>query len=300
MSTLITTAMVDTYNVGFETLAQQLQSKLIDRVRTEAEPGERVSFDQVGAVAAKEVVTRHGDTQYVNTPHRRRWAIPKDWAVADLLDEQDLVRILSNPGGEYGKVFIAALNRERDKAIIDAALGNALTGKTGTDIVALPAGQQIAHGGTGFTLAKVKDALKRMKAGNALEMGSELTIAWTSAQEDEFLDTTEVKSIDFNTQRVLVDGGMGDDKFYAFQYIRLEDWTDQEGILHQILPKTGTVRSCVAWVKEGLLLNDPKPPLVRAEQLPGKNYAWQYHACSTFGTTRMQEVKVVQIDVQEP
>lgn len=197
-------------------------------------------------------------------------------------------------------MFIAALNCERDKAIIDAALGDAFTGENGTTVVSLPAEQQIAHGGTGFTLAKVQDGLQKMKAGNALEKGAELTVAWTSAQEKDFINTAEVKSIDFNTQRVLVDGGMGDDKFYGFQYVRLEDWTDENSILHQILPKTGTVRSCVAWVKDGVLLNDPKPPMVRAEQLPGKNYSWQYHACSTFGTTRMQEVKVVQIDVQEP
>ena len=66
-----------------------------------------------------------------------------------------------------------------------------------------------------------------------------MTIAWTSAQEEEFLDTTEVKSIDFNTQRVLVDGGMGDGRFYGFEYVRLEDWTDEEGTLHEIIPKTG-------------------------------------------------------------
>lgn len=127
----------------------------------------------------------------------------------------------------------------------------------------------------------------------------DLTVAWTSAQEMEFINTTEVKSIDFNTQRALVSGGM-DGQFYGFSYVRLEDWTDELGVLHQILPKTGTVRGCVAWVRNGVLLNNPMLPRIRAEQLAGKNYAWQWHGSATFGATRMQDVKVVQIDVQEP
>lgn len=299
MSTEITTAMVDTYNEGIERLAEQMQSKLISRVRVESKAGERNSFDQIGAVAARKRTDRHGDTQYINTPHRRRWVITDPWDVADLLDEPDMLRILNDPGGEMGRGFIAALNRERDATIIEAARVTALTGKTGATPVTFPAGQVIAHGGTGFTLAKVSEAMRKFKQANAVEDDPELTIAWTAFQEEEFLDTTEVKSHDFNTQRVLVKGKMADE-FYGFNYVRLEDWTDEIGGVHRILPKTGTVRSCMAWIKNGILLNNAKEPNVRVTQLGSKKYSWQWFGCADFGATRMQESFVQEIEVQEP
>lgn len=301
MSTEITTAMIDTYNEGIEMLAQQMQSKLIDRVRVESEPGERNSFDQIGAVRARKRTTRHGDTEYINTPHRRRWVTTDPYDVADLLDEPDMVRVLNNPGGEMGKAFLAGLNRERDFEIIAASRRTAFTGKKGETQVAFPSGQVIAHGGTGFTLAKVATAMKMFKQANAVEDDPDLTIAWTAAQEEEFLDTTEVKSHDFNTQRVLIKGAMGmDDEFYGFHYVRLEDWQDENGDTVQILPKTGTVRSCMAWIRNGILLNQPVAPNVRVIQLGSKKFSWQWFGTGDFGATRMQENHVIEIEAQEP
>lgn len=298
MSDGITTAMVDTYNTGIEMLAQQKQSKLLDRVRTESKTGERNSFDQVGVVGARKKSGRHADVKYINSPHFRRWVMQDHWEVPDLLDEEDMIEILNNPGGAYSEAFIAALNRERDAEIVRAARAPAFTGKKGTEIVNLPAANVVPHGGTGMTLDKVSGAMRRLKTANAVEGDSELTLAWTAAQEEEFINLPEVKSVDFNNQRVLVSGGM-EGKFYGFSYVRLEDWTDEEGALHRILPKTGTVRSCIAWVKDGLLLNNPRPPRVRVKQLAGKGYSWQYYGSASFGATRMQESKVIEIEVQE-
>jgi len=298
MSTEITTLQKQTYQDGLEMLAQQMPCKLHNAVRLEKEGGKRVSFPQIGVVAAKEKSTRHGDTQYVTTPHRRRWVSMKDFELADLLDVQDLARIVSNPGSDYSKAFVAALNRARDKNIIEAAIGIAYSGEEGTTTVALPAAQQITVGGTGFTLDKVRTAMQKLKAGNAVDGSEEMFVAWTAAQEAEFINTTEVKSIDYNNQRVLVSGGL-DGRFFGFTYIRLEDWTDENGTTIRILPKASTTRSCVAWVKSGLVHNIPLPPQTKIDQLPGKSYAWQFYAAATYGSARMQESKVVQIDVLE-
>lgn len=304
MSTEITTAMVDAYNTGVEMLAQQMQSHLIDKVRRESKTGKRNAFDQVGVVAARERTTRHGDTQYVNTPHRRRWVSQKHYEVADLLDVQDLLEILNNPSGEYARAFISAMNRKRDQVILEAALGTAYTGEDGTTATTFDAANLIGAGGTGFTLAKVKTAMRLLKAGNAVDPNNPdtgLYIAWTSYQEEEFMDTTEVKSIDYNTQRVLVKGTMGGaDQFYGFNYVRLEDWTDELAATHRIIAKSGTTRKCVAWVKDGLLLNDPMPPRTTVDRMPGKGNAQQILTQSSFGASRMQEPKVIEIDCVEP
>lgn len=299
MSDQIPVFNVDAYNDGIEILAQQMPSKVAAHITIDTETGKRKAFDQIGAVAARQVTERHGDTQYINTPHKRRWAGLKHFDVADLLDPQDILQILNNPGGEYSRNFIAALNREMDQNAINAAIGTALEGEDGTIPVTFPSAQIILHGGTGFTLAKVRQAMKKFKTANVDFNTDEITMFWTSAQEETFVDTTEVKSVDFNSQRVLVKGGMGDDTFYGFRYVNLEDWVDELGDTHLILPKAGTVRSCVAVVRRGVVQRRPAPPSARVDELPGKRYSTQFYAAGSFDAVRRQDTFVVQIDVQE-
>lgn len=292
MSVEITTAFRQEYKSGIEMLVQQMSSKMRGAVREETISSKRAFFDQIGAVAATEATERHGDTQYVDTPHKRRSVSAKTYRVADLVDVPDLIRTLNDPTNAYSEAFAAALNRGIDREIAVAAIGTAYTGETGTASVTLPASQKIAVGGAGFTLAKLRSVMKKFKAANAISPVDELFVAWTSAQEDEFMDTTEVKSVDYNAQRVLVSGGI--DGFYGFKFIRLEDAAD--GVL---LPKAGTTRSCFAWCKSGLLLGLGQDVTAKIDPLPSKNYAVQVYASMDIGATRMQEEKVVQIDCLE-
>ena len=301
MSQQITTAMVDTYRSGIIMLAQQMKFRLQNAVMIESEPGKRVSFDQVGVVAARKRVSRHSDTPRIDVPHKRRWVTVADYELSDLMDWSDLLKILNNPGGAYTRAFIAGLNRAKDADCIAAMLGTSYTGDDGLTPITLPSGQQIAHGGTGFTLTKIQQAADLLMGKAIFDDMDELHVAWTRKQEGEFMNNAEVKSVDYNTQKVLVKGSMsgGGDGFYGFQFHRLEDWTDELGNTQRILPKVSTTRTCVAWVKSGVVHNGPKDPTMRTDEIPGKSYAWQYYACGSFGTTRLQEEKVVQIDVQE-
>ena len=106
------------------------------------------------------------------------------------------------------------------------------------------------------------------------------------------MDTNEVKSVDYNTQKVLVSGGV--EGFYGFRFIRLEDAADGT-----LLPKSGSTRSCFAWAKSGVLLGLGQDITAKIDPLPNKNYAAQVYASMDIGATRMQEEKVVQIDCVE-
>ena len=154
MSNQIDTAKVDTYRSGLKMMAQQTRSKLIDRVFTSAETGNRISDDFIGAVKARKKKTRNGDTEYVNTPHKRRWLSTDPFYIADLMDWSDALRILNQPGGQYAKAFVAAMNRERDAAILEEAIGTTWIGEKGTEAEVLPDSQKIDAEGTAFYLRK--------------------------------------------------------------------------------------------------------------------------------------------------
>lgn len=294
MSAQVETHYRKVFKSGIEMLVQQMSSHLRDAVRVETDIGKEAYFDQIGAVAARRGRSRHSDTQYVETPHKRRRVATVPYDVADLIDKPDRVRVLNDPTNAYSMAFAAALKRGMDREIAAAAIGTAYAGEDGTTAVALPSSQIITAGGTGFTLTKLEDAMEKFKANNAIMPGeeAEMYVAWTSAQEREFIDTTEVKSVDYNTQKVLVSGRV--DGFYGFKFIRLEDAND--GVL---LPKVSTTRKCFAWVKSGLLLAINEDITAEVDRLPNKNYSTQVFASMDIGATRMQETKVVEIDCVE-
>jgi hypothetical protein len=49
--------------------------------------GDRSFYDQVDSVSMNEVTNRHGDTEYTETPHRRRMVTLKTYEVADLVED---------------------------------------------------------------------------------------------------------------------------------------------------------------------------------------------------------------------
>lgn len=292
MSDQINTFNYESYSRGINLLAQQLMRETMGTLRDEPLTGKRGFFDQVGRVRMQQKTGRAVDIPIVHTPHARRSVVAKDFYIRDFIDEFDKLKILNEPTNAYSQTFAAAAAREVDKVVVDAALGTAFTGEEGTTSVVLPSAQKIAAGSTGFTLAKLREAVQKIKTANALMPTDSLHVFWTAKQEEEFINTTEVKSSDFNNQKVLVDGAMRG--FYGCNFHRLEDVSSSE----RILPKSGTTRSCVLWVSSGMLLGTWKAPYGRVAFIDERE-SFQVMAGLSVGATRMEEVKVVQIDVVE-
>lgn len=275
-----------------EALAQQMTDQTRGTVVEEPMTGKRVYFDQVGAVRMQPKLGRAVDIPVVNTPHARRSVTARDFYIRDFVDEFDKLKVLNDPTNAYSQAFAAAAARETDRVLVEAALGSAFTGEEGATVVTLPSGQQIAAGGSGFTLDKLRQAVRVLKSQNAVMPGDQIHVFWTARQEEEFINTTEVKSSDFNNQKVMVDGCL--QHFYGCAFHRIEDVTAGE----RILPKASTTRSCVAWVKSGMRLGIWKKAHGRVDYLPERDF-WQVMAGLSIGATRMEENKVVQIDVVE-
>ena len=166
MSTQITTAFVNQFSANVQMLSQQMGSLLRNAVDTESVNGEKAFFDQVGQAAAVLRTSRHADTPLVDTPHTRRMVTMSDYEYADLIDDSDKVRLLVDPTSTYSRAAAAAMGRAMDDVIITAALGTANTGKDGSTSTALPAGQKIAHGSAGLTIAKLVSAKELLDAAS--------------------------------------------------------------------------------------------------------------------------------------
>jgi hypothetical protein len=285
MSIEVTTAFVQQYSANVQMLSQQKGSLLRDAVRTESMTGKNAFFDQVGKATAQKRTTRHADTPQIDTPHARRRVTLVDYEYADLIDEQDKVRMLIDPTSAYAQAAAFALGRAMDDEIISAALGTAFTGETGSTSTALPAGQQIANGGADLTVAKLRTAKKTLDLAS-VDPSIPRYIAVGPDQIEALLGDTNVTSSDFNTVKALVQGEVN--QFMGFNFITTNR-----------LSKAGNIRSCFAWAEDGLALAIGKDVMARIDERSDKGYATQVYYCMSIGSTRMEEEKVVQIDCDE-
>ena len=281
MSTQITTAFVQQYSANVQMLSQQMGSRLRDAVRVESITGKNAFFDQVGQATAQKRTTRHGDTPQMDTPHARRRVSLVDYEYADLIDDQDKVRMLIDPTSAYAMAAAAAMGRAIDDEIIAAATGTAFTGEAGSTSTALPAGQQIAAGGADLTLTKLREAKKILDI-NDVDPSIQRYIACSPEQIDSLLGDTNVTSSDFNTIKALVQGDVN--QFMGFNFI-----------VTNRLAKSGDNRTCFAWAEDGITLAVGKDVNARIDERADKGYATQVYYCMSVGATRMEEDKVVQI-----
>ena len=105
----------------------------------------------------------------------------------------------------------------------------------------------------------------------------------TAAQIEDLLESTEVTSADYNTVKALVNGEV--DTFMGFKFVHCER-----------LPVDGSSRRrVIAYAKSGLHLGIWKEVGGMISQRADKSYATQVYTCSTFGATRVEEGKVVEI-----
>ena len=285
MSTQVTTAFVQQYSANVQMLSQQMGSRLRDAVRVENMTGKNAFFDQVGKATAQKRTTRHADTPQIDTPHARRRVSLVDFEYADLIDDQDKVRMLIDPTSAYAQAAAAAMGRAMDDEIIAAALGTAFTGETGSTSTALPAAQQIANGSADMSLAKLREAKKILDLAD-VDPSIPRYIACGPDQIEALLADTNVTSSDFNTVKALVQGEVN--QFMGFNFI-----------VSNRLSKSGNIRSCFAWAEDGLALAIGRDVMARIDERSDKGYATQVYYCMSIGSTRMEEEKVVQIDCDE-
>lgn len=287
MSFQVTTAFVQQYTTNVDLLLQQRGSKLRDAVSVGSYTGKAAkAVEQIGAVTAQKRTTRHGDTPMISTPHAARWVFPGDYEWADLIDDQDKLRMLIDPTSPYAINGAMSLGRAMDDEIILGATGTNKVGENGSDNqVFLPA-NIIAPAATGLTIAKLRAARLALAKAEVDFSADEAYFAASAVQLDNLLGTTEVTSSDYNTVKALTKGEV--DSFMGFKFIPIER-----------LPVVSGARRCLAWVKSGLHLGIWEDIQSKITERADKSYATQVYVKGTFGATRVEEAKVVAVDCVE-
>mgnify|MGYP001498618066 CR=1 FL=1 len=290
MSDQISNAFVQQYSTNVAHLLQQKGSKLRDTVMSGAATGKAAkAVEQVGAVNAVKRTTRHGDTPLISTPHDARWVFPVDYEWADLIDDQDKVRMLINPQSPYAVNGAYAMGRAIDDEIIGAFNATSKTGENGTIDTDLAAGHTIAVDDTGGSSLKIG----QLHAAKLLLMEAEVDVdndpiymAISAQQHDDLVQMAATQSVDTNVVRSLVDG-------------RVKSFLGINFVITERLTTAGGDRLCPVWAKSGMHLTVWNDITTKISEREDKSYATQVYLKTTIGATRLEEGKVVIVTAGE-
>ena len=277
------------YSANVQMLSQQMGSRLRDAVNIENVVGKNAFIDQIGKATAQLRTSRHGDTPQLDTPHARRRVSLASYEYADLIDDQDKVRMLIDPTSQYASAAAAAMGRAMDDVIIAAALGTASTGETGSGSATLDSTANMVGSSSsndGLTIAKLLEAKRKMDL-NDVDPSIPRYIAVGPKQIEDLLGTTQVTSSDFNTVKALAQGDIN--TFLGFEFI----------MTNRLDVDTNDIRSCFAWAEDGITLGIGKDVSARIDERADKGYATQVYYCMDIGAVRMEESKVVKIFCDE-
>lgn len=293
MSFNVTTHFVQQYTTNVQLLLQQQGSKLRDAVTVGSYTGKAAkAIEQVGPVTAQRRTVRHGDTPLISTPADARWVFPNDYEWADLIDDQDKLRMLVDPQSSYALNGAYALGRAMDDEIISAFFGDSKTGENGSTTTSFDSNNQVdvdtgAAAATGLNISKLREA-KRVLMANEVDIDNDpLYVILTAEQHDDLLNEAQAISLDYNTRPVLVDGKIT--AFMGFNFIHTER-LDTDGSSYRRVP---------AFAQSGMHLGMWNDISTMISERDDKGYSTQVYVKGTFGATRTEEGKVVEIKCSE-
>lgn len=294
------------YSRNIQLLLQQTNARVAQYADQGMHQGEKAAVvDQVGPREARDVNSRFEPRTYEDSPRDRRWVFPQpsDWDEA--LDTFDQVKLLLDPKSKITQNGVAAMNRRKDRHMINAFFAPAQVGVNGTDVeqfgteLTTAGGQNIAvstggSGPTGLNVEKLKAVQERfLEADVDLDM-EEVYVGITSKQHRNLLNEIQIINADFNDQDkpVLVDGKVH--RFLGMTFVRtqlIQTGVDNEG---------GVSRAVPAWLKSGMHVGtwtNMETLIKRNEMLRG--LPWTVYLYMIMGATRLEKQRVQRIWCRE-
>lgn len=309
MSDQLSTAFVRQYHSNIEMLLQQKGGVLSPYVRQESQDSEKQFYEQMGSVTAAQVTSRFAESPQVNTPFDRRMLTIAPYAVGDFIDEFEKVQTLIDPSSAIVENFARALGREKDRVIFQSLYGTAYTGKEGTTSQAWLTTASTSAGGvrvdesfgtanSGLTIAKLVEA-RRAWLANLNDPGDEQPVCViNSAALADLLNTTQVQSADYNTVKALVQGQVDS---FVFKYVQWEGYVlNGTNVMRGTSAGSGseTIDRYFVFPKSAIICATGKDVQTEITRRADRSFHWYAYARAMFGATRMQELKVVEIEAK--
>ena len=301
MSLQIPVSFVDQFKANILLLSQQKQTPLRACCRMESVTGDTMYVERIGPKDAQLRGTRHGETPISDADHSRRKLSMADWIVpADIIDKPDKLKLLIDPQSVYVQNQHFSLNRAIEDVIITALGGPAYGGHTGgTTINNYDVGEcrvinsdgSVVAAGTNcsgatetpLTISKLLTC-KQLLDDAEIDESRQRYFLTNPYNLNQLMNTTEVKSSDYNTVKALAQGSI--DTFMGFKFLKSTRLATGED--------TGA-KSCYAFAQDAIVLAVAEEPNVSVSVRNDLCDSIQVFSTLSIGATRVEGPAVVEI-----
>lgn len=300
MSTTIDQAFVVAVNGAVQLAAQVQDSAFRGAVTVKPVTGKAWDVNTLGPIDLQLTTQRHGDTPIANPDHGKRRGQILDYSIGVLIDEEDELKTLINPKGEYTIELGYADNRNFDNIVIAAFAANVttvsangiteavntagaiLTNFTGFDGTAA-VNHTVANGSTGLTVAKVRQVKRMLDLQQAPQSGRHFVTS--SYGLEDLLSDPQVTSSDFNTLRTLEAGTLNG------------RWMGFTWHFSDLMTVSSSIQANYAWHERAIEVGTAAIKSISVDKRADKNNAMQVLAKASRGAVRKLENWVVSVDI---
>jgi len=257
--------------------------------------GKRKKIDFLASTSSASKTGRNQGITYVDPTHTARWLATATEYWSALVDKEDIMRVLADPRSKYLENGVMAMNRHYDAKIIAAFDATVTTQEDADGTTPFDSNYQIAAGGTGMTISKLRQALQKLEEGGYVYQDDhQLYCVIAPAQKANLLATTEATSSDYSNVKALVHGET--DMLLGFKFLTCNQLATGDGLG----VGASTDRECYCFSNKSMMVGMGKDLMTKVtEQTQLVSHPWQLYIEHDLGAVRLQEELIVQIDCDE-
>lgn len=288
MTSQINNALVIQFSDQVHTKAQQMKSRLRDKVELKMVKGEDYAYEDIGSLEAIEITSRHQKTQGQDIAHGRRRIRMREFRATIYLDKKDQLETLIDPQKNYALAVARSLYRKFDAVAAGAAFADVATGKTFATTTTFAADGGVTVDATsGLVWEKLLEIEENFIDGDVgTDEVEDFYLTVTGEENTDLKGETELTSGDFNRDFDSRDGKLA--RVNGMEIVRFA-----ANAAIPILTVNTATRDLIAASKRGICVGISEELTVEIDKRPDLNGAIQVQSSMFLGAVRT-EGKLVQ------
>ena len=282
MATTLSVGYVRTFENNVRMAAQQKRSLLRDWTQVVYNNSESHFWPKVAAeeMASKSSTTAAASTPVADHVWTRRRDLAAVYAIGDLVQTNDINQMIVDPKSVYVESFGAAVGRQLDNLVLDAAIGTALTDHAATT-ASFPAGQVIGDYSGEISFDIVAQVLELFNTNN-VPLDEAKCFVIGPKQLRKLQGLVEYTSSDYNNVKALATNGY------------VQSWMGFTWIVSNLLNVPGVDQlDCLAFTKKAIGLHIAEEPRVEVDKDPSASFDWRLYCQLSAGAVRIQDEHIV-------
>lgn len=283
-------ALITQFSDMLHVKSQQIRARLRPYVQIVPLTGDRMAYNGLGVVEAREVIGRIVQTQFDDIEHNRRKLGRRRFVVTLPIDDSDVRGMLTDPQGPLAEASMRAMERVFDRIGVEAAFADVKTGREFENPVTFAADGGLTVDATaGLTYEKLLEIQKNWINNEVGTDIPESKILLVSGDElDALMKETELTNGDFSRQFVV-------DKGEITTAVGLKLIGFGADVPSPILSVASTTRSNIALTNRGLIYGLSKSFSVKVENRPDYVELKQVQIIGELGAVRTEGLLIQKV-----